>query len=111
MFVLSLVFVLFVFGGGVWDLVNRNILRPMGSDSSGNPLLIYPGLDYQFIIEGIVASVMIFIGFMGFVILYQSTRHVYRPGYAKLLLVSGIVLVFMSYLLMTVMLTAKFSSG
>lgn len=107
-FTLTLIFVLFVFGGGIWDIVFRERLRSMGATSSNTPLLIYPGLDYQYLLEGFVASVFIFTGFIGIVIMYQSTRHVYRPSYARLLLISGIALVLASYILMTVMLGQKF---
>jgi hypothetical protein len=108
LFTLTLIFLLFVFGGGIWDIVNRENLRSMGSTSSGGPLLIYPGLDYQFIIEGLVASILLFAGFTGLIIIYQSTRHVYRPSYSKLLLVAGMGLLFASYILLNVMLGGKF---
>jgi len=99
---------LVVFGGGIWDIVYRDRVRSLGASSTNQPVLIYPGLDSQFLIEGVVASIFIFIGFMGFIVMYQSTRHVYRPNYARLLLVSGIALVLASYILTTVMLNAKF---
>lgn len=107
-FILTLIFVLVVFGGGIWDIVYRDRVRSLGASSTNQPVLIYPGLDSQFLIEGVVASIFIFIGFMGFIVMYQSTRHVYRPNYAGLLLVSGIALVLASYILTTVMLNAKF---
>nr|MDO8134279.1 hypothetical protein [Candidatus Njordarchaeum guaymaensis] len=107
-FILTLIFVLVVFGGGIWDIVYRDRVRSLGASSTNQPVLIYPGLDSQFLIEGVVASIFIFIGFMGFIVMYQSTRHVYRPNYARLLLVSGIALVLASYILTTVMLNAKF---
>jgi hypothetical protein len=108
LFALTLIFLLFVFGGGIWDVVNRTALRAMGSTSTGGPLLIYPGLDYQFILEGVVASVFLFVGFVGVLISYQSTRHVYRPSYSKLLLITGISMVWISYILLVVMLSSKF---
>ena len=108
LFAMTLIFILFVFGGGIWDLVNSMVLRAMGATSTGGPLLIYPGLDYQFILEGVVASVFVFLGFVGVLLTYQSTRHVYRPSYSKLLLVTGMGLIWVSYVLLVVMLSAKF---
>lgn len=108
LFALTLIFILFVFGGGIWDIVNMTTLRAMGATSTGGPLLIYPGLDYQFILEGVVASVFLFVGFVGVIITYQSTRHVYRPSYSKLLLIAGIGMIWISYVLLIVMLSAKF---
>jgi hypothetical protein len=107
-FIITLIFVLFVFGGGIWDIVFRNQLRSMGATSTSQVVLIYPGLDYQYLLEGLVASVFIFTGFIGLIIMYQSTRHVYRPSYARLLLISGAMLVIASYILMVVMLAQKF---
>ena len=108
LFALTLLFILFVFGGGIWDIVNSPSLRAMGGTSSGGPLLIYPGLDYQFILEGVVASIFILIGFAGVLITYQSTRHVYRQSYSKLLLVAGLAMIWVSYGLLIVMLSQKF---
>nr|MDO8100265.1 hypothetical protein [Candidatus Njordarchaeota archaeon] len=108
LFILTLIFVLVVYGGGIWDIVYRDRVRSLGAGSSNQPVLIYPGLDNQFLIEGVVASVFIFVGFLGFVLMYQSTRHVYRPNYARLLLVSGIALLLASYILLGVMLYNKF---
>jgi hypothetical protein len=107
-FILTLIFVLVVYGGGIWDIVYRERLRSLGANASNQTILIYPGLDTQFLMEGIVASVFIFVGFMGFILMYQSTRHVYRPNYARLLLVSGIGMILVSYIMMNVMLTAKY---
>ncbi|WXG43083.1 MAG: hypothetical protein WED04_03320 [Promethearchaeati archaeon SRVP18_Atabeyarchaeia-1] len=110
-FGLTLVFLLFVFGGGVWDIVFRSQLLPYGTPSSTSVVYIYPSLDAQFILEGLVASAFIFIGFMGVVIMYQSTRHVYRPNYARLLLISGMVLVLIAYIVAIIMLGAKFTTS
>jgi hypothetical protein len=110
-FTITLVFVLFVFGGGIWDIVFRSQLRSMGATSSNQVVLVYPSLDYQYLLEGVVASVFIFTGFIGLMIMHQSTRHVYRPSYARLLLVLGAILVVASYALMVVMLSQKISGG
>ena len=110
-FAITLIFVLFVFGGGIWDIVFREQLRSMGATSTQQVVLVYPVLDYQYLLEGVVASVFMFAGFMGLIIMHQSTRHVYRPSYARLLLVLGAILVVASYVLMVVMLTQKFQTS
>jgi len=38
------------------------------------------------------------IGFIGLMVIYQSTKHVYRPNYAKTLLIMGIVLALIGYI-------------
>jgi hypothetical protein len=80
----------------------------MGATSSGSPVLIYGGLGYQFILEGVTASIFIFIGFVGALMIYESTRHVYRPSYSRLLLVAGIGMIWISYVFLIVMLAPKF---
>jgi hypothetical protein len=107
-FIITLTFVLFVFGGGIWDIVFRNQLRSMGATSSNQILLVYPSLDYQYLLEGFVASVFIFAGFIGLMIMHQSTRHVYRPSYARLQLALGAILTFASYVFLVVLLNQKF---
>ena len=109
LFVLTAIFVLFVFGGGIWDIVNTAVLRAMGASSTGSPVLIYPGLDYQFILEGVVSSVLIFVGCVGLLLTYQSTRHVFRPSYSKLLLVVGMAMIWISYVMLVEMLAVKFA--
>lgn len=70
---------------------------PLGSTEQG-PLLIYPGLHRQFLIEGIVGGAFYFLGFLGFYFIYQSTRHIYRPRYAQMTLAMGWALIFVSFL-------------
>jgi len=70
---------------------------PLGSTEAG-PLLIYPGLHRQFLIEGIVGGAFYFLGFLGFYFIYQSTRHIYRPRYAQMMLAMGWALIFTSFL-------------
>jgi hypothetical protein len=109
LFAMTVIFVLVVFGGGIWDIVNSDALRAMGASSTGSPVLIYPGLDYEFILEGVVASVLMFVGCVGLLLMYQSTRHVYRPSYSRLLLVAGMAMIWISYLVLIEMLAVKFA--
>lgn len=89
LFIITLSFILFVLSGGMYTIVNYKSL-PQGFMVTGQ-------LSQQTVIEGIVAFAFLVIGIIGFIIIYQSTKHVYRPEYARTLLLIGIVLTFIGY--------------
>jgi hypothetical protein len=60
-------------------------------------LPVYPGLNRQVLIEGIVGGALFFIGFVGFYLMYQSTRNIYRPRYAQMMLAAGLVIILISF--------------
>ena len=82
--------ILFVMGGNIYTLVKTP--PAIAGDSQGNPILIAPGIDIQLGLEGIVASVVIFIGTVGIGLLYLSSKYVFQPGYATRLMVLGAIL-------------------
>jgi uncharacterized protein YybS (DUF2232 family) len=81
--------------GGVYILIQNPIA--LGADSSGNPLWIYPSTQDAFIIESIVAGIIIFVGGLGFILLYETTKHSYNYSYAIKLLIFGLVLTALSF--------------
>ena len=88
-FIVAMSLILFVLSGGMYVIVNYKSL-PQG-------FMVIGQLSQQTVIEGIVAFAFLVIGFIGFIIIYQSTKHVYRPEYARTLLLIGIVLAFVGY--------------
>ena len=88
-FILAMSFILFILGGGMFVVVNYKSL-PEG-------FMVIGELTRQTVIEGLVAFTFMIIGFIGFMVIYQSTKHVYRPNYAKTLLLIGIVLALIGY--------------
>ncbi|MFX0169334.1 MAG: hypothetical protein ACFE89_08295 [Candidatus Hodarchaeota archaeon] len=84
----------FVASGGMFTISYQP--EPYLPTSSG-PLLLYPSIHRQLLIEGIVGGVMYFVGFLGFYLMYQSTRHIYRPRYSQMMLASGLVLILISF--------------
>ena len=89
-FGLLFIVVLFILGGNIYTLV-RNPPAIAGSQS-GTPILIYPGIDAQLGLEGIVASVLVMMGTIGLGLLYYSSKYVFQPGYATRLLILGMVI-------------------
>ncbi len=65
--------IFYVYMGGVYDIVEKPLT--IGSDTNGNPLLWYPGgIDRQFLLEGIVAALLMFIGFAGLYLMDSATK-------------------------------------
>ncbi len=89
LFILAMSFILFILGGGMFVVVNYESL-PEG-------FMVIGELTRQTVIEGLVAFTFMIIGFIGFIVIYQSTKHVYRPSYAKTLLLIGIILALVGY--------------
>lgn len=95
LFAITLVIYYFVVSGSLFTLSYQPpAIWP--TQQFGN-LPIYPGIHRQLLIEGIVGGLLFFIGFIGFYLMYQSTRHVYRPRYAQMMLISGIILIIVSF--------------
>ena len=94
LFFANLIFVAFVFGGGIYLWVtaasSSTQLIPMGTDSSGNPIIIWPlQLDKQFVMEGIAAMFFVFTGFAGLRIIHEAGKQSLRADFAQRLLVIG----------------------
>lgn len=90
LFLLTLVFIVFVLGGGLFMYLNagESWLAPVLTIQGINTA-IWPGLDRQLLLEGL--SIMFFVAgaFLGQLIIYESSKHAYRRSYAQRLLVVG----------------------
>jgi len=85
----------FFFGGGLYDL----IMKPLPAVYYGGRFLfLYPQLTEQFISDSIVAMTVYALGIIGMIAVYQSTKYVYKPRQAYMMLIIGFALVFMAYI-------------
>lgn len=89
--------ILFVLGGNIYTLVRTP--PAIAGSSSGNPILIAPGIDAQLGMEGIVASVIILVGVLGLGLVYYGSKYVFQPGYATRLMILGMILAGVSFLI------------
>jgi NADH:ubiquinone oxidoreductase subunit 5 (subunit L)/multisubunit Na+/H+ antiporter MnhA subunit len=105
---IALIFIFAVYMGLIFDIVKEPL--PLGS-RFGVPVLIDERLDSQFIIEGIVAGMLMFVGFIGFVIIFYSTRYFYEPSYARTLLLMGVIAVIAAYFVLLYMMIPKLPQG
>jgi membrane protein CcdC involved in cytochrome C biogenesis len=105
---LSIAFAVFCFGGGLYDW----IVKPLPAIYyNGQFLFLYPSLSDQFIGDTVVAITCFVLGIIGLLALYQSTKYVYKPRQAYMMLVIGIVLVLLSYILLQASMQFKLSGG
>jgi len=86
---------IFLFGGGLYDL----IVKPLPAVYyQGQFLFLYPQLSEQFISDSIVAMTLYAFGAIGLIMIYQSTKYVYKPRQAYMMLMMGIVLLLIAYI-------------
>ena len=110
-FIYGLIFlsVLYIFSGGVYDLVEEPFAR--GSDSQGNPVLIFADQDRQFLIEGLVAGIIMFLGAAGLYFIYEATTDPHNPDRATSYQLLGVLLLFVSFFILQTMYNCKLTGG
>jgi hypothetical protein len=65
----------------------------------------------QFISDSIEAMMLFTLGVIGLVAVYQSTKYAYKPRQAYMLFLVGVVLLFLTYILLEVTVQLKISGG
>jgi dipeptide/tripeptide permease len=97
--------ILFVLGGNIYTLVKSPPAIATGPNSE--PIIVYPALDVQLGLEGMVASVVIMIGVIGLGLIYYSSRYVFQPNYAMRLMGLGVILAGAAFLIVTYLMMLK----
>jgi len=93
--VVIIAYAIFLFGGGLYTLINQPILvYPTGSSI----IFLYPNLSMQFGGDTIITVILYSLGFLGMLSIYQSAKNAYKPKQAYMLLLVGISLLLISYL-------------
>lgn len=86
---------LFLLAGGVYNI----ILQPPVLLSSSNYIIFFTySLHEQIWGESIVAFLLFSLGAGGGYIAYRSTRYVYKPREATMLLVIGVIMLFLAFI-------------
>jgi hypothetical protein len=94
----------FLFGGGLYDI----IMKPLPAVYYGGRfLLLYPQLSEQFISDSIVAMTIYGLGIVGLLSIYQSTKYVYKPRQAYMMMIVGIVLLLLAYIFLEASIQIK----
>jgi len=96
MAILTVAASIFLLGGGVYDLLEKPLFAIIAS--GGRIVVYYPyALNEQFLVESIIIMITYAIGVVGLILTYQSTKYVYRPRQAFILLLVGCTLIVVSY--------------
>lgn len=98
--------VLFILQTGVVYLVYRGT-PALGQGGDDTAMFLYPSTQEAFIIESIVASMMMIISSAGYLLLYRASQHLYDRKTARGILAIGILLVFISYAVLQYMIATK----
>jgi hypothetical protein len=99
--------VLFILQTGVVYFIIRDPPALGADPQSGDPIFLYPDISESFIIEGIVASILIFFSSTGFVLLYQASKYVYNKSLAIRILAIGIIMIVIMFILLQYMIGVK----
>jgi hypothetical protein len=75
----------------------------------GRFLFLYPQLSEQFISDSIVAMTVYGLGIIGLLVIYQSTKYVYKPRQAYMMMIVGIVLLLLAYIFLEASIQIKLS--
>ncbi|UYP47296.1 hypothetical protein NEF87_003581 [Candidatus Lokiarchaeum ossiferum] len=101
----TFIFLFWLLMGGIYILIKEP--SAMGGNASGAIMWLYPSTSDAFVIESIVAAVLIFIGGSGFFLLYNATKHSFNYNYAIKLLILGMVLAGTSFGILQYMMAVK----
>jgi hypothetical protein len=104
--IIAIGFAVFLFGGGLYDI----IMQPLPAVYYGGRFLfLYPQLSEQFIGDSIVAMTIYALGIIGLLALYQSTKYVYKPRQAYMMMIIGVALLFLAYIFLEATIQIKIS--
>ncbi|MFX1593294.1 MAG: hypothetical protein ACFFCL_11435 [Promethearchaeota archaeon] len=104
--IVAILIILFVLQTGVVYLIVREPLAA-GATQGGDILLIYTDLHDAFIIESIVAAILIFFCSIGFIMLYQASKYVYNKKMAVWILIIGVLMITITFFLLQYMIGVK----
>jgi hypothetical protein len=96
----------FLFAGGLYDLIQRPVTAIFYNNRF---LFLNPYLSQQFVSDSIIAAIIYSMGVIGLIAIYESTRYIYRPRQAYMLLLIGFVLLFMAYIFVQATIQIKLS--
>ncbi len=104
--ILIIYILLFVLQTGIVYLIYREP-PALGADAKGDPIFLYPSIHDSFIVEGIVASILIFVSSTGFIFLYQASKHSFNRQMALRILVIGLVMILVTFVALQYMIAVK----
>ena len=91
-----------------WVLGNTLRKPPaLGATQGGDPIFILKDINEAFIIESIVASILILLCSTGFVFLYQASKYVYNRKMAITILIIGLLTIIICFIALQYIIAVK----
>ena len=103
--VLIYVFLFYLVLGGIYIGIRDTVT--VGGDAQGNAVFLYPSTNEAFIIESLVAGFLIYIAGLGFLLLYNATKHSFNYEYAIKIYIIGGLLVIAGFSMLQYMIGVK----
>lgn len=105
--ILAVIFIglFFIYIGGFYDLAQEP--PAFGQDGNGDPIVVIKELNHQFLVEGMAAGFLMFIGAGGFFLIHYSTQYAYSQRNATILLIMGIGVVVICWVAVVFILRQK----
>jgi len=104
--IIGVFIILFILQTGIAYLVVR---KPpaLGANSAGDPIFIIESINEAFIIESIVASMLIILCSTGFIFLYRASKYIYDRKMAITILTIGILLILITFVALQYIISVK----
>ena len=106
--IVGLAYSVFIFGGGLFTLIQH----PAPSAYYNNRFyFLYPSISSQFISDTAISVILYAIGFVGLLMIYQSSKSAYKPRQAYMMLVIGVTFLLISYIFLEGAISFKANQG
>ena len=104
----GLAYSVFIFGGGLFTLINH---PPPSAYFNNRFYFLYPGISSQFISDTAISVILYALGFVGLLMIYQSSKSAYKPRQAYMMLVIGVTFLILSYIFLEGSISFKANNG
>jgi hypothetical protein len=108
----GLAYAIFLFGGGLFTLIGPDAAsRQPSAYVNGRFFFLYPDISHQFISDTLISVILYALGFVGLLMIYQSSKSAYKPRQAYMMLIIGVTFLLLSYLFLEGSIGFKTSGG
>lgn len=110
--VTGLAYAIFLFGGGLYTLIGPDAAAHQPSAYvNGRFFFLYPDISHQFISDTLISVILYALGFVGLLMVYQSSKSAYKPRQAYMMLVVGVTFLLLAYLFLEGSIGFKATGG
>ena len=106
--IVGISYAIFIFGGGLYTLISH----PLPSAYvNGRFYFLYPDISNQFISDTVVSAILYALGFVGLLMIYQSSKSAYKPRQAYMMLIIGVTFLLLAYIFLEGAINFKATGG